>query len=85
MLDDLVYDDSEAPTIGLAPPGAAWNDVQDHIKIAHTPLLVGPDPGGQYATAYWTGTEMVVVDDLGADQDQALSDFRDFLIERGEN
>jgi hypothetical protein len=27
---------------------------------------------------------MVVVDDLGADQDQALSDFRDFLIERGE-
>jgi hypothetical protein len=84
MLDDLVYDDSEPPTIGLVPAGVTWDEVQDHIKIAHSPLLVGPDSGGQFAGAYWAGTEMVVVDDLGPDQDQALGDFRDYLQERGE-
>ena len=66
------------------PPGVAMDEVQDHIKIAHSPLLVGPDAGGQYAGAYWAGTELVVVGDLGSDQEQALSDFRDFLRERGE-
>jgi len=84
MLDDLVYDDSEAPTIGLVPPGVSMDEVQDHIKIAHSPLLVGPDSGGQYAGAYWAGTQMVVVDGLGSDQEQALGDFRDYLHERGE-
>jgi hypothetical protein len=84
MLDDLVYDDSEPPTIGLVPAGVTWDEVQDHIKIAHSPLLVGPDSGGQFAGACWAGTEMVVVDDLGSDQEQALSDFRDYLYERGE-
>jgi hypothetical protein len=84
MLDDLVYDDSEPPTIGLVPAGVTWDEVQDHIKIAHSPLLVGPDAAGQFAGAYWAGTEMVVVDDLGPEQEQALSDFRDYLHERGE-
>jgi len=27
---------------------------------------------------------MVVVGDLGSDQDQALEEFRDFLVEQGE-
>ena len=84
MLDGLAYDDSEAPTIGLVPEGVSWADVQDHIKIAHSPLLVGPGDGGGYTGAYWTGTEMVKVDDLGSDQDQALEEFRDYLVERGE-
>lgn len=84
MLDDLVYDDSEPPTIGLVPPGVSMDEVQDHIKIAHSPLLVGPDSGGQYAGAYWACTELVVVGDLGPDQEQALGDFRDYLRERGE-
>jgi hypothetical protein len=84
MLDDLVYDDSEPPTIGLVPPGVGMQEVQDHIKIAHSPLLAGPDAGGQYTGAYWARTEMVLVGDLGSDQEQALSDFRDYLRERGE-
>ena len=84
MLDGLAYDDSEAPTIGLVPEGVSWADVHDHIKIAHGPLLVGPGDGGEYTGAYWTGTEMVKVDELGSDQDQALDEFRDFLVERGE-
>ncbi len=84
MLDDLAYDDSEPPPIGLVPPGVSWDDVQDHIKIVHSPLLVGPDSGGQYAGAYWAGTELVVAGDLGPDQEQALSEFRDLLRERGE-
>jgi len=58
--------------------------VQDHIKIAHSPLLVGPEAGGQYAGAYWASTRMVVVGDLGSDQEQALGEFRDILRERGE-
>jgi hypothetical protein len=84
MLDDLAYDDSEPPAIGLVPAGVSWEEVQDHIKIAHSPLLVGPDADGQYAGAYWASTQMVVADDLGSDQDEALSEFRDLLRERGE-
>ena len=40
MLDDLEYEDSEPPAIGLVHDGVPWEDVQDHIKIAHHPLLV---------------------------------------------
>jgi hypothetical protein len=84
MLDNLAYDDSEPPAIGLVPEGVSWDEVQDHIKIAHSPLLVGPAASGQYTGAYWAGTRMVVAADLGSDQEQALSEFRDLLRERGE-
>jgi hypothetical protein len=84
MLDDFAYDDSEEPTIGLVPPGVSWDEVQDHIKIAHGPLFVGPAAGGQYAGAYWASTRMVVADDLGSDPEDALREFRDILHERGE-
>ena len=83
MLDGLTYDDSEPPAIALVPPGTSWEAVHDHIKIAHDFLLVQPE-GGEYAGAYWTGTEMVVVEDLGPDQDQAIDEFRAVLAERGE-
>ena len=83
MLDDLTYDDSEAPAIGLVPAGVSWTEVQDHIKIAHHPLLV-LDESGEYAGAYWAGTQLVVAQDLGPDQDEAVSEFRGLLRERGE-
>jgi hypothetical protein len=83
MLDGLTYDDSEPPSIALVPPGTSWAEVRDHIKLAHDFLLV-LEPGGGYAGAYWTGTEMMVVDDLGGDQDEALDDFREQLSQRGE-
>ena len=83
MLDDLEYDDSDSPAIGLVPADVSWADVRDHIKIGHSPLLV-PLGGGEFAGAYWTGTDMVVVEDLGPDHEQAVSEFRDFLRERGE-
>jgi hypothetical protein len=84
MLDDLAYDDSEPPTIGLVPAGVPWDQVQDHIKIVHSPLLVGPAADGQYTGAYWARTRLVVAGDLGSDQEQALREFRDILRERGE-
>ena len=84
MLDDLVYEDSEPPAVGLVPAGVSWDEVRDHIKIAHSPLLVGPTASGQYAGAYWASAQMVVAGDLGPDQEQALSEFRDLLRERGE-
>ena len=84
MLDDLAYDDSEEPTIGLVPPGVSWYEVQYHIKIVHAPLLVGPAASGQYAGAYWASTRMVVADDLGSDPEDALREFRDILHERGQ-
>ena len=84
MLDDLEYEDSEAPAIGLVRAGIAWEDVRDHIKIAHTPLLVLPEGSTQYAGVYWTGTEMVRTEDLGSDQEQAICEFREFLRDRGE-
>jgi hypothetical protein len=85
MLDDLEFDDSDSPAIGLVPPGVSWAQVRDHIKIAHHSLLVPPPAGGgDFAGAYWTGTEMVVIDDLGPDQDQAIDDFRAVLQDLGE-
>jgi hypothetical protein len=84
VLDGLSYDDNEPPSIGVVPPGTSWQDVHDHIKIAHDFLLVQPESGGEYAGAYWTGTEMVVLSDLGPDPDDALDEFRDQLRQRGE-
>ena len=85
MLDDLEFDDSDSPAIGLVPPGVSWDEVHDHIKIAHHSLLVAPPAaGGQFAGAYWTGTEMVVIDDLGPDQDDAIDEFRAALQDLGE-
>ena len=85
VLDDLEFDDSDSPAIGLVPPGVSWEQVRDHIKIAHHSLLVPPPAdGGDFAGAYWTGTEMVVIDDLGPDQDQAIDDFRATLQDLGE-
>jgi hypothetical protein len=84
MLDDLEFDDSDSPAIGLVPPGVSWERVHDHIKIAHHSLLVPPIAGDQFAGAYWTGTAMAVVEDLGPDQDQAIDEFRAFLQEHGE-
>ena len=84
MLDDLEYDDSESPAIGLVPAGVPWEDIQDHIKIAHHPVVVLPEGGTEYAGAYWTGTAMAVIEDLGSDQDQAIGEFRQLLRERGE-
>ena len=81
MLQDLEFDDSDSPAIGLVPPGVSWDEVRDHIKIAHHCLLVPPADGGEYAGAYWTGTDMVVIPDLGTDQDQAVEEFRAFLQE----
>ena len=85
VLDDLEIDDSDSPAIALVPPGVSWEEVRDHIKIAHHPLLVPPAAGGgDFAGAYWTGTDMVVLDDLGPDQDEAIEEFRALLQDLGE-
>ena len=84
MLDDLDFDDSDSPPIGLVPPGTSWDQVRDHIKIAHHSLLVPPSDGGQFAGAYWNCTDMVVINDLGPDLDQAVEEFRALLQELGE-
>jgi hypothetical protein len=85
VLYDLEVDDSDSPAIALVPPGVSWEEVRDHIKIAHHPLLVPPPADdGDFAGAYWTGTDMVVIDDLGPDQDQAIDDFRATLQDLGE-
>ena len=84
MLEDFEIDDSGSPAIGLVPPGVSWEQVRDHIKIAHHHLLVPAADGGEYAGAYWTGTDMAVVEDLGPDQDQAIDEFRAYLQEHDE-
>ena len=66
------------------PPGVTWQQVHDHIKIAHHHLLIPPADGGDYTGAYWTGTKMALVEDLGPDQDEALDEFRAFLAEHDE-
>ena len=84
MLEDLEFDDAGSPAIGLVPPGVTWQEVHDHIKIAHHHLLIPSAGGGDYTGAYWTGTQMAVVEDLGPDQDEAIDEFRSFLQEHDE-
>ena len=84
MLEDLEFDDAGAHAIGLVPPGVSWQQVRDHIKIAHHHLLIPPADGGDYTGAYWTGSKMALVEDLGPDQDDALDEFRAFLAEHDE-
>jgi hypothetical protein len=84
VLDDLSHDDSDEPGIGLVPPGVSWDEIADHIKIVHGPLLTGPDDSGQYAGVYWAGAAMVVEPELGSDQDEAISEFREILRDRGQ-
>jgi hypothetical protein len=86
VLENLEYEDSESPAIGLVPVGVPWEDVQDHIKIVHSPLLVPPARDrAHYAGVYWAGTKMIVTEDLGSDQDQAIAEFREFLRDHGES
>ena len=84
MLEDLEFDDVGSPAIGLVPPGVSWQQVHDYIKIAHHHLLIPPADGGDYTGAYWTGTEMALVGDLGPDEEEALDEFRVFLQENDE-
>ncbi|HTT53683.1 MAG TPA: hypothetical protein VMH35_19995 [Streptosporangiaceae bacterium] len=84
MLDGLDYDDSDSPAIGLVPVGVPWEDVHDHIKIAHGPLLVVLGGTGEYSGVYWTGRDAVLVEELGSDPEQAIDEFRAVLQERGE-
>ena len=84
MLEDLDVDDSEAPAIAIAPAGASWDEVADHVKIVHNPVLVGPGGDGEYTGAYWAGNRLTVADGLGTDQDDALAEFRDILLDRGD-
>jgi hypothetical protein len=84
VIENLEVDDSGSPAIGLVPPGVSWEQVGDHIKIAHHHLLVPSADGGDYAGAYWTGTTMAVVEDLGPDPEEAIDEFRAYLQEHDE-
>jgi len=84
VLEDLEIDDGGTPAIGLVPPGVSWEEVRDHIKIAHNHLLVLPDGNSEYSGAYWSGTDMVVLPDLGEDRDEAIDEFRAWLTEHDE-
>jgi len=85
VLDDVEYDDSESPAIGLVRADVPWEEVEDHIKIVHNPLLVPPaNDRVQFTGIYWAGTAMIVAEDLGSDQEQAICDFRELLRDRGE-
>lgn len=85
MLDDLPVDDSEHPAIGLVPAGVPWQEAREHARIARAPILFEPAEGGEYRGLYWSdeARAILVADDLGDDQDEALEEFRDLLRERG--
>ena len=84
MLDGLGYDDSEPPSIGLVPPGTSWQEVYDHIKISHSPLLMLAEDTGEYVGVYWSSSRPNLAEDLGPDQDEAVEEFREFLRDHGQ-
>ena len=84
MLDHVDVDDTELPSIGIAPPGTSWDEIFDHVRISRNPLLVGPGDDGQYAGVWWTEPEILVERDLGEDPDEAIEDFRGILRDAGQ-
>jgi hypothetical protein len=54
------------------------------MKIAHHCVLMPPADGAEYVGAYWSGTDMILVPDLGSDQEEAIEEFRAFLQEHDE-
>ena len=84
MLEDLEFDDATRPRSAWCRRASRGTQVRDHIKIAHHHLLVPSADGDDYAGAYWTGTTMAVVEDLGPDQEQAIDEFRVYLQEHDE-
>jgi hypothetical protein len=84
VFEELDVDDTELPAITVVPLSATWDEVYDHIKISHAPLVVIPEGGEDYVGAWWTGSEMVKTDELGPDLDDAIVDFRQYLIDRGQ-
>ena len=84
MFEEVDVDDTDLPAITVIQQSATWDEVYDHIKISHAPLLVMPDGGEDYVGAWWTGTEMVKTEELGPDLDDAVADFRQYLQDRGQ-
>ena len=58
--------------------------MRDHIKIAHHQLLVPPPPAATAPAPTGPAPDMVLVDDLGPDQDEAMAEFRALLQDLGE-
>jgi hypothetical protein len=85
VLHELDYDDSDAPAIGLVPAGVIRAVVQRHQQRMVRDLDVVVHVVPCHAGAYWDGTKMIVAEDLGPDQDEAVAEFRDLLRERGED
>ncbi|MEP7024809.1 MAG: hypothetical protein ABJB47_13625 [Actinomycetota bacterium] len=84
MLQDLAHDDGDVPPISFVPAGVPWQDVQDHIKISHSPLLVQLEDTGEYIGVYWSSSRANIADDLGPDLDEAVQEFREYLRDHGE-
>jgi hypothetical protein len=84
VLENLDIDDSDSPAIALVPPGVSWTEIRDHVKIAHHHVLVLTDDGAGYSGAYWTGTDMAIIPDLGHDPEEAIDEFRVYLQEHDE-
>ena len=84
MFQEVDVDDTELPAITVIPQSATWDEVYDHIKISHAPLLVIPEGEEDYVGAWWTGTAMVKTEELGPDLDEAITDFRQYLTDRGQ-
>ena len=83
MLEDLEFDDAGSPAIGLVPPGVSWQQVHDHIKIAHHHLL-SPRPTTGTTPAPTGPARDGPGQDLGSDQEEAIEEFRAYLQEHDE-
>ena len=84
MLEDLEFDDAGSPAIGLVPPGVTWQQVHDHIKIAHHHLLIPRPTAGTTPASTGPAPRWPWSSDLGPTQEEAIEEFRAFLQEHDE-
>jgi hypothetical protein len=83
MADKITFDSTEPPDIGVAQPGTTSRELEDYIRVAHRPVLALPPGEDQYKGMYWEIATATVktTDSLGKDRDDALSQFRAFLLQ----
>jgi hypothetical protein len=83
LISNITVDATEPPEIDLLQAPLPWEQVQNHVGIAHRPVLAPQPDSDQYKGVYWNNQtrSVEVTGDLGSDQGQAAGGFRAFLRE----
>jgi len=81
-----MHDDSDTPAIDILKEGCMGEEVEKYVYKSHRPILVRMPGSNQYRGLIWIDSKSwprrmssMLTDELGSDQKQAASAFREYL------